>query len=170
MDDDEAKTPEQESAFSQPAGDENSSGTIDLASGMTKPAADSGTPPAGNASPQGEAAKAAAANLLGDAGKDMNEIKNIGIMGFFSFDRFYFPIFARYLFIAIVALGVLGIFLGIIGGFVTMVKVSVLSGVLGVFASIIFGIVGIIVYRFLFETILLGFKINENLEKIRDKI
>lgn len=122
------------------------------------------------ASSSADAARDAAMNLVGDAGKDMDEIKGMGIGGFFSFDRFYFPIFARYLFIVMVGLGILGILVGILVGVVTMFKTGFLAGLFGIIGSIIFGILGIIFYRFLFETMLLGFKIYESLEKVREKI
>ncbi len=118
----------------------------------------------------GDAAKDAAENLKRDAEQALGEIKGRGVMGFFSFERLYFPVVARYLFIVLFILIVLGIVLGVVGGLVSMVTFSVISGISAIFGSIITGAIFIIGLRIWFEMFVVGFKINENLEKIRDKL
>ncbi|MCC8189583.1 MAG: hypothetical protein LIP77_02950, partial [Planctomycetes bacterium] len=56
-------------------------------------------PETGESVASAEAAKEAARNLLGDANRDLGEIRSRGLKGFFNFDTFYFPVIARYLFL-----------------------------------------------------------------------
>ncbi len=118
----------------------------------------------------GDAAKDAAGKLKQDAEQALGEIKSRGIMGFFSFERLYFPVVARYLFIILFALIVIGVILGVIGGLVGMVSVGIMWGLSSIIGSLIMGAIFIIGLRIWFEMFVVGFKINENLEKIRGKM
>ena len=117
----------------------------------------------------GEVAGDAAGKLRQDAEQAMGEIRSRGVMGFFSFDGFYFPVIARCLFIILFILAVIGIVLGVIGGLVSMVSLNFIGGFIAMIGSVVGGILGIIGLRIWFEMLMVAFKINENLEKVRDK-
>ncbi|MDR1519095.1 MAG: DUF4282 domain-containing protein [Planctomycetota bacterium] len=107
--------------------------------------------------------------LDGGAKKALGEIKGGGLAGFFNFDRLYFLAVARVLFMLVCALILLATLAGLLGGLIAMVGQSVLGG-LGVIAgALIFGAVSLLAARVWFEMLVVAFRINENLEAIRDK-
>jgi hypothetical protein len=113
-------------------------------------------------------AKDAALKVKAEAEKAFVEIKGRGVGGFFSFDHMYFPIVARYLFIVLCVLSVLGIVAGVLGGLVSIFTVGFFAGLSMMFGAVVFGIFGIIFMRLWFEMIMLGFSINENVRALRD--
>lgn len=104
-----------------------------------------------------------------DAEKAYGEVRGRGAMGFFSFDFFYFPIVARYLFIILVILSVVGIFFGVLGGVLTVVTGKVLNGIGVMVGAVVVGVAGIFLLRLWFEMFLLGFKMYEGIKNISDK-
>ena len=113
--------------------------------------------------------ESAAEALKEDAKKTLDDIKGRGIMGFFSFEHMYFPIIARYFFILICVLIIIGTSLSAVLGLVAMFGGAIGSGIGAIVGSVIFGAVGLLGVRIWFEMLLLGFTINRNLESIRDK-
>ncbi|MCL1999861.1 MAG: DUF4282 domain-containing protein [Planctomycetes bacterium] len=115
----------------------------------------------------GDAAKNAAGNFKQGAEQAIDEIKSRGAMGIFSFEHLYFPAIARCLFIILFILVGLGVILGVIAGLATMVNVGVIYGFITMISVILSGVLGLIGLRVWFEMLIVAFKINESLEKIR---
>ena len=114
-------------------------------------------------------AKDAAKNIAGDAEKTLNEIKGMGLMSFFSFDRMLFPLVARYVFIILCLFSILGVVLGVLASFIAIFTTGILTGILGVVGSVLWGAIGLVFTRFWFEFMLVGFKINENIQLLREQ-
>ena len=134
--------------------------------------AENTTPEPANAdnSSASDVAKEAANQMKEEAEKALGEIRGRGIMGFLSFDHLYFPIIARYIFIIVCIVSVIGIVFGFLGGLIALFTGKISAGIGAMIGAVVFGFLGLIGTRIWFELIILGFKVNENLEKILAKI
>ena len=118
----------------------------------------------------GAAVKQAANQLKDEAQKAAAEIKGRGIMGFFSFEHLYFPVVARYVFIILCVLSVIGMVFGVIGGLIAIISTGVGAGIGMMLAAVIGGVFGLIFLRLWFEMVVVGFSINDNLKAIRNNM
>ena len=116
-----------------------------------------------------DADRAAAVEMRANAEKTMNELKSGGIGGIFSFDKMYFPVIARWLFIIITVIIVIFGVLGVLGSLVNILPGNIIPGIVGVIVSGIGMILWFIFTRVWFEMLLLGFKIYDELKAIRQK-
>ena len=112
----------------------------------------------------------AASELGNDADKALGEIGGRGFLGFFRFDKMYFPVIARFVFILKCAVIALAAVVGVFAGFANMLGGSILAGLGVIVFSILAGAITLIVVRIWFEMFLIAFTINENLEAIKKKI
>lgn len=111
----------------------------------------------------------AAQQLANETKETLNEFKRLGPMSFFSFDRMFFPVIARYVFIFICALVLLGAVLGVLGGLVAIVSQGIVAGIGAMIGSVLFAALALIGVRFWFEFVLVAFKINEAVQEMRNK-
>lgn len=111
----------------------------------------------------------AAEKLRQDAEQAYGTIRERGLMGFFSFDHFYFPVIARYVFIAFCILGAVGMLLGVLGGILAVVTGNILAGIGAMIGSVVGCAISLFAIRLWFELFLLGFKIYEGVKKMSDK-
>lgn len=105
-------------------------------------------------------------NKLGDLG-DLNEVKGMGAASFLRFDKMFFPIIARYLFIALCILLLLGGVAGLIGAIVSIFTTGILAGLFLMVAVVFYVAISLVFLRIWFELILVGFSINEAVQEIR---
>ena len=97
----------------------------------------------------------------------LNDLKKMDKGSFFSFDKMYFPTFARYLFIIMCALiGIVGI-IGVLFGLYSMFAVGFFSGVSMILTGVITSVVMIVAMRFWFEMVLVIFSVNDAVQDIR---
>jgi len=120
-------------------------------------------------SPARDAAAEAARALQNDAKNTLNDIKKQGVMGFFSFDTLYFPKIARFVFIVVCILSVIGMALGVLGGLVAMAQGNLGAGMGGIIVSIVGSLMWMVGLRIWFEMMMVAFKINGNIEKLLEK-
>ncbi|MDR2391433.1 MAG: DUF4282 domain-containing protein [Planctomycetota bacterium] len=111
-----------------------------------------------------------ACELGKDASEALREIRKRGVSGFFRFDKMYFPVIARFVFVLKCVVIALMAVAGALGGVVTMLGGSILAGLGVIVVSIFGGIIVLIVVRISFEMFLIAFNINENLEAIGGKL
>lgn len=98
---------------------------------------------------------------VNDLKKDMQQFKQMNRGSFFKFDKLYFPIIARWLFIVAVILIALGTVVGFLGSLVGM-------QLLGAIFALIGGLISIVAVRIWFELILVVFNINDAVQELRE--
>ncbi len=116
-----------------------------------------------------DAARDAAKDLKDDAEKAIGEIRGRGMKGFFNFEFMYFPIIARYVFVVIVILVIIGMIFGVLANLAALVGTSIIGGIIGIVMTLIGGGLTILFTRISFEMILLGFKIYEEVREVNRK-
>jgi hypothetical protein len=97
----------------------------------------------------------------------VDEVKGIDKSSFFKFDKLYFPMIARFLFLLAVAVIVFFGAVGVIANLVAMFTVGFFSGLIGMVASAVGAVVGIFVVRIWFELVLVVFNINDAVQEIK---
>ncbi len=114
-------------------------------------------------------AKEAARQFADETEQTLEEFKHLSLLSFFSFDRMFFPVIARYVFLFIVAIIAIGALFGVLGGLASFVSVGLLAGIGTIIGSVLFAVLALIGVRFWFEFLLVAFKINEAVQEIRKK-
>ena len=116
-----------------------------------------------------DAAREAAGKLREEAAKTLNDLRSPGgVMGFFKFDRLYFPDFARILFTIICLFLVVVFLFGVVASFISMASVGFFSGLINLVVIFVSTIVMVVMARVWIEVVLVAFKINESVQDIKE--
>ena len=116
-----------------------------------------------------DAARDAAGKLREEAAKTLSSLRNTGgVMGFFKFDRLYFPDFARILFTIICLFLALLFLLGVVGSLASMASVGFFFGLKNLAFVVIGVITAVVMTRIWIELVLVAFKINEAVQEIKE--
>ena len=107
-------------------------------------------------------------NQMGnDMKKDLGELKKANAWSFFSFDRLYFPVVARYFFILLCILSVVFYVIGIGSALFTQ---GIIAGIGAAVFGVIMLAIGLFFMRIWFELILVSFNIHDAVKDIRDNL
>ncbi|MDR1613368.1 MAG: DUF4282 domain-containing protein [Planctomycetota bacterium] len=97
----------------------------------------------------------------------VDDMRGIDKSSFFKFDKLYFPMIARFLFMALAAVILLSGAVGVMVSLVSMFTAGFLSGLFGIAASAAYAVVAVFFVRIWFELILVVFNINDALQEIK---
>ena len=109
-------------------------------------------------------------NAGGEVKGELDALKKFDKKSFFSFDKLYFPAFARILFIVMCILIVAVCVVAVIAGIVSLFTIGFFAGIAGIFGAIISSVLMIVAMRFWFEVVLVAFNINEAVQDIRENV
>ena len=108
--------------------------------------------------------------MNGEVKGELDALKKFDKKSFFSFDKLFFPAFARILFIVLCILIAIACVLAVVAGIVSLFTIGFFAGLAGIVGAILSSIMMIVAMRFWFEVVLVAFNINEAVQDIREHI
>ena len=108
--------------------------------------------------------------MNGEVKGELDALKKFDKKSFFSFDKLFFPAFARILFIVLCILIAIACVLAVVAGIISLFTIGFFAGLAGIAGAILSSVMMIVAMRFWFEVVLVAFNINEAVQDIREHI